>query len=240
MKPTKKVYSELEQAYDFFNAELFEGKLPSCVISLQRKNRTYGYFSANRFLHRGGDTTDEIAMNPSFFSVVPIAEICQTLVHEMAHQWQEHFGTPGRRGYHNKEWGNKMEAIGLMPSSTGEPGGDKTGEQMMDYIIPGGLFEEALNSLLTEEFTISWCDRHPPIETIREIIKEEGLEAVQDKLEQWGVTISENDEVEPVAQAPKPTRIKFTCPSCNANLWGKPSLNVLCLDCDVSFVENGF
>ncbi len=53
--------------------------------------------------------TDEIAMNPSYFGVVPLLEILQTLVHEMAHAWQFHFGEPGRRGYHNKEWADKWK-----------------------------------------------------------------------------------------------------------------------------------
>lgn len=237
-KPTEKAYGELEQAYDFFNEKLFDNQLPNCVIILHRKNRTYGYFCAERYINKEGKTADEIAMNPAFFSVVPVEEIMQTLVHEMAHQWQQHFGTPGRRGYHNKEWGDKMESIGLMPSSTGKPGGAKTGEQMMDYIIENGRFEIALKNLLTEEFTISWSDRHPPIETIRQIIKEDGIEAVSDMLESWGVSINENDEVEAILPQPKPTRVKFTCPACSSNAWGKPSLNLICGDCDVPFTES--
>ncbi|MBM5564638.1 SprT-like domain-containing protein, partial [Klebsiella quasipneumoniae] len=89
------------------------------------------------FVSRDGGTTDEIAMNPAYFAVCPPEEIMQTLVHEMAHLWQHHFGKPGRRGYHNKEWAERMEEIGLMPSSTGKPGGAKTGDKMADYIIEG-------------------------------------------------------------------------------------------------------
>lgn len=37
----------------------------------------------------------------------------------MAHAWQFHFGEPGRRGYHNKEWAEKMEAISLLCGSEG-------------------------------------------------------------------------------------------------------------------------
>jgi len=93
--------------------------------------------------------------HPSYFAVVPLLEVLQTLVHEMVHAWQFHFGKPGRRGYHNKEWADKMEAIGLMPSSTGKPGGARTGEKMADYAIPGGLFMQATDKLLTQDFKIS-------------------------------------------------------------------------------------
>lgn len=238
MNTSESLYKELQYAYDFFNQRLFKNELPDCVITLQRKKRCYGYFYPSRFIHRDGDTKDEIAMNPSYFAVVPMQEIFQTLVHEMCHQYQEYFGEKGRRGYHNKEWGTIMESIGLMPSSTGKPGGAKTGEQMMDYIIEGGLFQICLNELLTDEFQISWADKHPPVEKIQQMINEQGAESLSDKLESWGVTITDSGEAIPIAfQSPKNTRIKFTCPGCNANAWGKASLNLVCGDCHVSFAE---
>ena len=73
----------------------------------------------------------------------------------MVHQWQAHHGTPGRGRYHNDEWADKMERIGLMPSSTGQPGGRRTGDHMADYAIEGGRFLKACKELVTEEFRIS-------------------------------------------------------------------------------------
>ncbi|WP_162721499.1 SprT-like domain-containing protein, partial [Escherichia coli] len=82
------------------------------LLHLQREKQTYGYFSPERFVNSQGTRTDEIAMNPAYFAVCPPEEIMQTLCHEMCHLWQHHFGKPGRRGYHNKEWADFMEAIG--------------------------------------------------------------------------------------------------------------------------------
>ena len=66
--PTEEAYTELQKAYDFFNHALFESKLPPCLITLQRKARTYGYFSPSRFEHTQiGTLTDEISMNPDHF-----------------------------------------------------------------------------------------------------------------------------------------------------------------------------
>ena len=160
--PTKEAYGELQQAYDFFNEELFQGELPSCLITLQREKATFGYFSAKRFGSIQGGFTDEIAMNPTYFAAVPLLETMQTLAHEMCHLWQHHFGKPGRVRYHNDEWANKMEAIGLMPSSTGQPGGRRTGDRMADYAIEGGRFLEAAKRLITQDFRISWYDRFGP------------------------------------------------------------------------------
>jgi predicted SprT family Zn-dependent metalloprotease len=135
------------------------GAAPSCLITLQREKRTFGYFSAARFASLDGSTTDEIAMNPTYFAVVPIIETLQTQVHEMTHLWQHHFGKPGRGRYHNEEWARKMESIGLMPSSTGQPGGARTGDSMADYAVEGGRFLAACHELLTANFTLSWYDR---------------------------------------------------------------------------------
>lgn len=121
MRPTDATYDELQKAFDHFNGALFSGRLPACLITLQREKRTMGYFSAQRFVHLGDAAiTDEIAMNPVHFGIVPIAEVMQTLVHEMVHLWQFHFGSPGRVRYHNEEWAAKMESIGLMPSDTAQ------------------------------------------------------------------------------------------------------------------------
>jgi hypothetical protein len=161
MQPTPEAYGELQRAFSFFNTELFHNKLPDCLITLQREKRSRGYFSSSRFVHHGGTQVDEIAMNPSYFGVVSPRETLSTLAHEMTHSEQYHFGKPGRRGYHNKAWGKLMEAIGLMPSATGQPGGPRTGEQMTHYIIEGGPFERACEQLLSEEFRFSWFDRFP-------------------------------------------------------------------------------
>lgn len=49
-RPTLETYSELQQAYDFFNCELFNGVLPQCLVTLQREKRCQGYFSRKRFV----------------------------------------------------------------------------------------------------------------------------------------------------------------------------------------------
>lgn len=160
--PTGQIHQALQFAYDFFNTNLFQGQLPPCLISLQRKAKTQGYFSFRRFIAEDGHYTDEIALNPEFFGVLPVLDTLSTLVHEMCHLWQQHFGKPGRRGYHNKEWADKMESIGLMPSDTHKPGGKRTGEHMGDYIIENGLFMQTARHLLQSRFSIYWYDVYPP------------------------------------------------------------------------------
>jgi len=236
MKPTQVAYSELQTAYDMFNLRLFDGQLPECLITLQRAKNTCGYFSAERFSDVTGRKSDEIAMNPSYFAVVPLVEIMQTLVHEQCHVWQHHNGTPGRGRYHNTEWADKMEAIGLMPSSTGQPGGKRTGDNMADYPIDGGLFLDACNELFTQDFKISWYDRF-----VSPAVQHAGQNSVSLMLDlpEEFTTIAADEGVE-VVEAPEPNksnRSKYTCQVCDINIWGKPGLRVICGECNAPFTE---
>lgn len=145
-------YKILDDAYKLFNQKLFGNKLPQCVIILHRKKNARGYFHAQRFVDRESVRTakkkdqiksyDELAMNPDDFDRPDIA-ILSTLAHEMAHVWRHHCADkePSRGGYHDKIWANKMEEIGLMPSTTGAEGGKRTGQKVTHYIIKHGKYE---------------------------------------------------------------------------------------------------
>jgi len=160
---TSQEYAGFEGAYDWFNQRLFAGTLPPCLITLQRKARSRGYFATERFGHRQ-DTqvvTDELALNPDTFQDRSDKDILSTLVHEMCHCWQKHFGTPSRSGYHNKEWAQAMVRVGLMPSDTGAPGGKETGQRVTHYILPGGPFDQEADTLLAKGFRLNWQSLTP-------------------------------------------------------------------------------
>ena len=42
-------YRAFQEAYDFFNAELFGSSLPPVLVTLQRHANAQGYFSPERF-----------------------------------------------------------------------------------------------------------------------------------------------------------------------------------------------
>jgi len=253
--PTHETYSELQQAYDHFNARLFDGQLPSCLITLQREKNTVGYFSAGRFVSHDGVTTDELAMNPSAWAVVPIIETMQTLVHEMVHVWQHHFGSPGRGRYHNAEWARKMERIGLMPSDTGQPGGKRTGDRMADYPIEGGRFLAACQELLTAKFQISWYDRFPAADLV--LVGQASMAtqlpgslhgtkppmstipALAEAVRPVGQALASVAAVDgnAAARANKSNRVKYSCAGCKdpVSVWGKPALKLICGECRQDF-----
>src|SRR5262245_39137398 len=154
---TLKEYQGFQRAYDFFNKELFSGRLPQVLVTLQRHANTRGYFSPQRFKGRvEKETVHELALNPDNFTGRTDEMILSTLVHEMVHVWQETFGEPSRRGYHNRQWAAKMQAVGLQPSSTGEQGGLETGQAVTHYIIPEGRFSKAYVKLAESGLQLHW------------------------------------------------------------------------------------
>jgi predicted SprT family Zn-dependent metalloprotease len=149
-------YKAFYLLFNLFNEKLFKNTLPPVIITLSRKRGCSGYFSPERFENTADKKLkkDEIALNPDVFSRGK-REVSQTIVHEMCHLWQHHFGLKkSKHAYHNREWGAKMEEVGLIPSSTGAPGGKKTGLKVADYIDPKGLFSKVVDTI--DSISIEW------------------------------------------------------------------------------------
>ena len=241
-----KDYMTLGQCYDHFNSKLFDGALPGCVLSFESKGQQFGYYRKNGYLERNtGETRDEIALNPKhFLTNSGDGELLQTLVHEMVHQWQEHFGSPSKRTYHNHEWSRMMESIGLMPSDTGKPGGKRVGQKMADYVIKGARFDKVTSLLLKKKQIISYYKTETVLAAMSEpgtiLHTDETYQTIADEAETILVDIvgsvetssSGSDNTPP---KPTPSKVKYTCPSCEANAWGKPHLSLLCGNC----IQNG-
>ena len=180
-KPTIQMYTFIQNAYDFFNERLFNSELPACLLTLQREKNAMGYFSEERWEQgEGKRKIHEIALNPSFFITHKPLELMQTIVHEMVHLWQYEFGKPSHRTYHNKEWADKMESIGLMPSNTGLPGGKRTGQAMSDYPIKNGAFYFQCIAFAQLGYKLPFYDRYAKTESSQVRTSEQLAEMVAD------------------------------------------------------------
>lgn len=252
--PTEEIYIKLQKAFQRFNEDLFDNKLSNCVITLRANKKTAGYFYKNRFGTKDSDTLcHEIALNPEWFGITENIDLYQTLAHEMTHQFQYEYGTPSRGGYHNQEWADKMKEIGLMPSSTGRKGGNETGQQMSDYVIPGGKLEKSYKLLVEENCIVTWYDRIVLTSNLTEPLKE----LLEAQIQQMQTEGSNSDEIKgksdivktlskiEIIKAKPPgnnadkNKKKYSCPGCKNNLWGKPNLNVICGDCLKKFELQG-
>lgn len=215
-QPTLSMYSFIQNAYDFFNDQLFGNELPTCMLTFQRDKAVMGYFASDRWT--GGDNTlvHEIALNPSYFITHRPLELMQTLVHEMVHLWQHEYGKPSHRTYHNKEWADKMESIGLMPSSTGKPGGKRTGQKMSDYPLKNGAFYLQCVVFAQSGYQLPYYDRWAKVdsaqvrepvdnaeiqaaveEVIREVVEQTVQQTAVGSTEAFEIVIPVESDIEP-------------------------------------------
>ena len=274
---TEELYPDLQEAMNFFNRRLFAETLPPCMITLQREKATLGFFSPRRYVRFDGQITHEIAMGPQYFASRTVKQTLSTLVHECVHLQQEAYGSPSRAGYHNREWGSFMRAVGLMPSDTGQPGGKQVGDRMSHYIIEGGPFDRAADELLARGFQLRWVDRYPaeiplgalepgePVPPSRINGDGEEVDAPPVTVLTYpvddGITVEVVSRLPPAAfvdpgprplrlpepglagaasaiewpsdrSRPKATRVKYQCPQCSAQVWGKPKMELKHMPCD--------
>lgn len=152
--PTLDLFNKLTRAFDYFNDTLFNGDLPKCLILVARKRGANGYFWADVF-RKGKESAHELTLNPDVMDRSP-RETLGTLVHEMAHLWQEEFGKPGKNGYHNRQWCEKMIEIGLDPVSRNGKGMKGTGTRVSHEIVKDGPFDQAFE-LIDQELTDLVC-----------------------------------------------------------------------------------
>jgi predicted SprT family Zn-dependent metalloprotease len=218
-KPTGEVGALLQDAFDHFNARLFNGELsqPMIVLKPSKRAGASGHHRARCWVDaRSSTLLSEIAINPEMFAVSGATEAAQTLVHEMCHLWQHEHGSPSRAGYHNLEWAAKMQLVGLMPSDTGQPGGKTTGQAMADYPIEGGPFLAALAEFARWE--LRWAAIFSPA-------------AIMAAVTNLGLDASALPTAPASTSGAAKKKIGYRCPRCGSKAWGKPELNLICGDC---------
>lgn len=238
--PTLALYGTLQRAFDHFNAELFDGRLPPCLISLRSSSRVYGYHHARRFIAPDGTQIDELGLHPGFFTLQPVEEVLSTLVHEMVHHWQRHQGTSTPSNPHNKEWASKMETLGLAPSNSGLPGGRQTGRSMSHYIAPGGAFIASCRRLVEAGFALPWLDRHTPAPVEYATHRQAALQAAGIDLPLSAppsvALPPDGDGGAPLVPPPprrEKDRVRFACERCDTKAWARPETSLLCGTCMV-------
>lgn len=238
-QPTIETYPELQRAFNFFNRHLFDGKLSSPLFTLESHVKLTGYFSKDKYVSSDGKhKTHQLAMNPACFHEYSVKVNLSTLVHVMCHQYQTEYGKETRRCYHDKQWSEFMTERGLIPSSTGLPGGKQTGQSMTHYIQEGGRFDVVADQLINEGFNFRW---HDPLTFKNHQVNRQRLKArsmlrsttsqtppVRAAASNAPVSATTTMPVEPPEHYNSSNRVKYICITCSQQLWGKRGLKVLC------------
>lgn len=252
-------YSQLDRAYRHFNEALFGGELDECLLTLRSSDRHSGYHHKDRFISKDGSLLSELGLNPSAFTHRPIEYALSTLVHEMVHHWQSQHGNDTPSNAHNKEWAEKMQEVGLMPSDTGLPGGKQTGQTMTHYVMPEGQFIVACKQLVDEGFEFGWYDRYTPRsaqsyqkqvdqldkEGVRVPLSESPVKMLPEpklsekeveKLEQKAAKKGlDEPSMPPAVFSPPPkresNRIRQFCSTCSYSVWAGKDVDLICGTC---------
>lgn len=157
---SEKLWESWHGLFDFFNDQLFDSSLDrdrvilNCSRSSGRGTLGFymGFLAENKgaWIEQGGqEQKAEISMNPSKMAKYGPEETMATFVHELCHFWQDLHGNPGKRGYHNKEWADKMLEVGLKPINNKDPS-KMTGMSMHHSIMEDGRFAQVIKDLPEE------------------------------------------------------------------------------------------
>ena len=111
--------TELHKAFDLFNEEFFESKLPPVVITIQSqgKRSAYGWFSVNKVWSDNENMNlHEINISAEHIGSRGMVDVLQTLLHEMLHLYasENNVKETSRGGtYHNKQFKAIAENFGM-------------------------------------------------------------------------------------------------------------------------------
>lgn len=217
--PTNAQFAAYRAMWAYFNAVLFGGELGHVILNFSRLARSLGFFAPERWRDGTDNVTHEISLNPAHVRRDNLKDAASTLVHEMAHAWRHGQPKPPRNGYHDVQWANKMEELGLMPSDTAAPGGARLGYKMSHYIVDGGAFERAFDAM-PEACRLPWtCGID---DETRGGKKSEKEKTKKEKKEQ---------------EAARKVKVKYSCPGCALNVWGRAGLRLGCEECDQALVR---
>lgn len=207
--PTTQIASEFQQAFEFFNRDLFDSVLPNCVIVIDRLKKAHGMFCPKRWDQRDGKRdVHEIRIDTSRLVKEGKGDkdVLGTLVHEMAHLAIEHAGYGPKKAYHCKRWAALMNDLGLKPMAIvkGVPVKDKeTGANCTHAIVKGGPFDQTADKFLKEGFSFTWA------------------------------TLTDPPKEKAAKKSKAGAKVAHECPDCGDKAWGKASLKLVCGGCKV-------
>ena len=199
---TRVEYEAFQRAFTTsYHAQLFDGRLPYVLVTLTRRPRTRGYFSADRFSGRATPgTVHELALNPDHFGRTD-AEILSTLVHEMAHVWQQESRASQARAVSQPGMGHQDARPGSASVHHREARRRDDRADVLALHRRGRAVCPRHRNPPPSGFTLHWHSTH------------ESRTARQRRLVQAA------------------SKTKFVCPDCEQNAWAESEAQLLCGQC---------
>ncbi|WP_052754570.1 hypothetical protein [Calothrix sp. 336/3] len=113
ISPNLELWVSYDQAFEYFNEQLFNASLPPCILTFNAKGRSWGYFKRGTWARLGEKNLHEICLNPWLLTLDDDL-IFQMLVRCMVNLWEHTHGEPSKiERYCSVEFTKKMAEIGL-------------------------------------------------------------------------------------------------------------------------------
>jgi predicted SprT family Zn-dependent metalloprotease len=228
---TSQLYAKFEKCVTQIEQRFFTGKgkhafpkivmainnrVSSCVVAFVQADALYDKSTAEKIQYMG--------INPYYLDR-SVKDVLSTICHELCHIYENAFIHIARNGYHDKQWEKLMLDCGLQPKYL-----NKSKTAVSHTIIEGGEFEKFVRDFVEENgedfFSLCSYSRILDLKVRKELGLSEG-EGDEPKPDNAGKTIKKYNR----------NKVKYTCPSCDAKVWGKTGLNIECSDCECSFTE---
>lgn len=210
---TNQQYQILDDAYRLYNVKLFANQLPDCMIVLHRKGkRNLGYFHPERFVNREvleaakkAKKKNSVKPDTDELSLNPDSFIGRSdtaILSTLLHEMVHVWQFHLGQKYSRNGYHNK-----------------EWGNKMKEVgLYPSNTGDEGGKE--TGQQMTHYIIRKGKFETLTiAFLKNRSI-----KLSSFPISKE--------ASSQNKNKVKFSCPSCSINAWGKPDLNIHCGDCD--------
>lgn len=221
MRKTEILYNKVQTAIDEIEKEFFTSKgkneIPNVIMAIDNHCRdcVLAYIQTNTLYDRSDkQKLQYFGINPKHFDR-PLEEVLATIAHEICHVYEHAYIHIPRHGYHDKQWEALLNDCGLKAVYLNK---SKTsvGTEIPEN-SPFRSFVESFKEKYDKDGmyfnVVSYSSKYD-----------------NDRENDGDDTKADNAD-KPVKQYNR-NKIKYVCPSCSCKVWGKPNLNILCLDCN--------
>jgi hypothetical protein len=110
------LHAECVRAVKWWNVRYWNGDLPEPIVTFQPngpRSMRLGHYQAKTWKGAAGEVRDELVLYSDLCLSRGIEQVCQTIVHELVHVWEQHSGKPPHSNHHGRRWHAEAKRVGL-------------------------------------------------------------------------------------------------------------------------------
>lgn len=228
-KTSTVLYSKIQYVIDLIDESFFSGqgkkKLPELVfaVNTQIGDSVTAFVQSEALYDKDNKRKLQyLGINPKYLDREP-QKILSTLTHELCHVYENEYIHIAKNGYHDKIWVNLMQDCGLEPVFL-----NKSKTAVNTKIKEGGVFEKFAQSFVEKNgkgyFNIVEYNREYATDILIQKLLAKDARA---------------DNADKETKHYNHNKTKYTCAYCDAHVWGKSGLFIVCGNCQHNFIEEG-